>query len=71
MGFYQCITYLYQGLQTEDQQQLGARVAYYKAALDKLGETEKLIKGIPKQEVKQSIMLDLIDCHTEYLKQLQ
>ncbi|CAG0895584.1 unnamed protein product [Darwinula stevensoni] len=52
MGFYQCITYLYQGLQTEDQQQLGARVAYYKAALDKLGETEKLIKGIPKQEVK-------------------
>ncbi|BES89352.1 BRO1 [Nesidiocoris tenuis] len=50
IAYYSCISLLYQGMQSEEQQKMGERVAYYQGALDKLNEAIKLSKGIEKSE---------------------
>ncbi len=42
--FYQCITHYYMGRQSEDQQKMGERLAYFQASQDKLNESLKLAK---------------------------
>lgn len=46
MTYYGCIALLYQGQQSEEQQKMGERVAYYQAAFDKLTESIKVAKGL-------------------------
>lgn len=46
MTYYDCIALLYQGQQSEEQQKMGERVAYYQAAFDKLNEAIKVAKGL-------------------------
>lgn len=46
MTYYGCIALLYQGQQSEEQQKMGERVAYYQAAFDKLTEAIKVAKGL-------------------------
>ncbi|XP_071112236.1 tyrosine-protein phosphatase non-receptor type 23-like [Haliotis cracherodii] len=43
--FYQCITFYYMGRQSEDQQKMGERLAYFQASHDKLNESMKLAKN--------------------------
>lgn len=50
VAYYSCVSLLYQGMQSEEQQKMGERVAYYQGALDKLNEAIKLSKGIDKSE---------------------
>lgn len=38
-------------MQSEEQQKMGERVAYYQAAFDKLSEAVKLSKGLDQPEV--------------------
>lgn len=50
IAYISCIVYLFQGMQSEEQQRMGERVAYYQAASDKLQESKKLSKGLPQIE---------------------
>uniref|UniRef100_T1HD61 BRO1 domain-containing protein n=1 Tax=Rhodnius prolixus TaxID=13249 RepID=T1HD61_RHOPR len=49
-SYYSCVSLLYQGMQSEEQQKMGERVAYYQGALDKLNEAIKLSKGVDHAE---------------------
>ncbi|KAK9510379.1 hypothetical protein O3M35_005178 [Rhynocoris fuscipes] len=49
-AYYSCVSLLYQGMQSEEQQKMGERVSYYQGALDKLNEAIKLSKGIDHSE---------------------
>jgi tyrosine-protein phosphatase non-receptor type 23 len=42
IDFYDCITYYYLGLCSEEQQKWGERITYYQAAVDKLTECTRL-----------------------------
>ncbi|XP_054282630.1 tyrosine-protein phosphatase non-receptor type 23-like [Macrosteles quadrilineatus] len=59
--FYGCIALLYQGQQSEEQQKMGERVAYYQAALDKLAEATKLTKGLDHPEVIEDAITFTMD----------
>ncbi|XP_039279943.1 LOW QUALITY PROTEIN: tyrosine-protein phosphatase non-receptor type 23 [Nilaparvata lugens] len=49
-AYYNCITLLYQGMQSEEQQKMGERVAYYQAAFDQLNEAMKLSNGLDQPQ---------------------
>lgn len=51
VSYYCCISLLYQGMQSEEQQKMGERIAYFQGALDKLNEAIKLSKNIDQGEV--------------------
>lgn len=51
MSYYGAVALLYQGLQAEEQQKMGERVAYYQAAVDMLTEATKLAKNLDQHEV--------------------
>lgn len=51
MSYYGAVALLYQGLQAEEQQKMGERVAYYQAAVDMLVEATKLAKNLDQHEV--------------------
>ena len=42
---------LYLGIQSEEQQKMGERLAYYQAAVDKLAEASKLAKNMDQKDV--------------------
>ena len=42
----QAIAYLYLGIDAEESQKMGERLAYYGAASDNLGRTAKMAKGL-------------------------
>lgn len=50
VSYISCVVYLFQGMQSEEQQKMGERVAFYQAACDKLVEAKKLSKGLPQME---------------------
>lgn len=50
ISYHGCIGLLYQGQQSEEQQKMGERVAYYQAAFEKLEEARKLSKGLDNIE---------------------
>lgn len=56
LTYYGCIALLYQGMQSEEQQKMGERLAYYQAAFDKLVETTKLTKGLDHREVTEILV---------------
>lgn len=51
VSYYSCISLLYQGMQSEEQQKMGERIAYYQGALDKLNDAIKLSKGLDYGDV--------------------
>ncbi|KPI94567.1 Tyrosine-protein phosphatase non-receptor type 23 [Papilio xuthus] len=51
-----CIVCLYQGLNAEEQQKFGERVAYYQQSVDKLAEARKLAKYIEPVQVTQEAL---------------
>lgn len=51
MAYHGAVALLYQGMQAEEQQKMGERVAYYQAAVDMLKEASKLAKNLDQQEV--------------------
>lgn len=46
ISYISSIVYLFQGMQSEELQRMGERVAYYQLACDKLQEAKKLSKGL-------------------------
>ncbi|XP_014253355.1 tyrosine-protein phosphatase non-receptor type 23 [Cimex lectularius] len=50
VAYYCSISLLYQGMQSEEQQKMGERVAYFQGALNKLMEAIKLSKGLDQSE---------------------
>ncbi|XP_036226729.2 tyrosine-protein phosphatase non-receptor type 23 isoform X3 [Bactrocera oleae] len=57
ISYLNCILYLYQGQQAEEQQKMGERVTLYQAAADKLEEARKESKGLPDQkEINESLI---------------
>ncbi|XP_076057743.1 tyrosine-protein phosphatase non-receptor type protein myopic isoform X2 [Oratosquilla oratoria] len=50
MTYYNSVALLYQGMQAEEQQKMGERLAYYQAAMDRLSEANKLSKNLEKQD---------------------
>ena len=52
--YYSFITYLYQGIQAEQQQNMGVRVAYYEVAKNKLDVAVKAAKSLEKPFVSCS-----------------
>ncbi|KAK7056558.1 Tyrosine-protein phosphatase non-receptor type 23 [Halocaridina rubra] len=51
ISYYGAVALLYQGMQAEEQQKMGERLAYYQAAVDMLNESSKLAKNLEKQEL--------------------
>ncbi|XP_063607267.1 tyrosine-protein phosphatase non-receptor type 23-like [Penaeus indicus] len=51
MAYHGAVALLYQGMQAEEQQKMGERVAYYQAAVDMLKEASKLAKNLDQQEL--------------------
>ncbi|CAH0748653.1 unnamed protein product [Diatraea saccharalis] len=51
-----CIVCLYQGMNAEEQQKMGERVAYYQQAADKLNEARKLAKYIEPTQITQEAL---------------
>ncbi|XP_045534143.1 tyrosine-protein phosphatase non-receptor type 23 [Papilio machaon] len=51
-----CIVCLYRGLNAEEQQKFGERVAYYQQSVDKLAEARKLAKYIEPVQVTQEAL---------------
>ncbi|KAG7154429.1 Tyrosine-protein phosphatase non-receptor type 23-like 1 [Homarus americanus] len=45
------VALLYQGMQAEEQQKMGERLAYYQAAVDTLNEASKIAKNLEQQEL--------------------
>lgn len=50
------IVCLYQGINAEEQQKMGERVAFYQAAIDKLNEARKLAKYIEPVQITQEAL---------------
>lgn len=55
------IVCLYQGINAEEQQKMGERVAFYQQAVDKLSEARKLMKYIEPVEMTQEVLTFLND----------
>ncbi|XP_050712311.1 tyrosine-protein phosphatase non-receptor type 23-like isoform X2 [Eriocheir sinensis] len=51
MAYHGAVALLYQGMQAEEQQKMGERLAYYQAAVDGLTEASKLAKNLEQQEL--------------------
>ncbi|XP_052758573.1 tyrosine-protein phosphatase non-receptor type 23 [Galleria mellonella] len=51
-----CIVCLYQGMNAEEQQKMGERVAFYQQAVDKLNEARKLAKYIEPTQITQEAL---------------
>ncbi|XP_026289340.1 tyrosine-protein phosphatase non-receptor type 23 isoform X1 [Frankliniella occidentalis] len=49
--YYRCVIQLFQGMQAEEQQKMGERVAFYQLAHDTLEEAIKLSKNLDKGEM--------------------
>lgn len=60
IAHYRCVSLLYAGQQAEEQQQMGARVAYYQAALDALEEARGCIGRMPGGSQQQALFSDTI-----------
>lgn len=56
VAYIGCIVYLYQGINAEELQKMGERVAYYQQALAKLTEAAKLQKFIEPVKVTQEAL---------------
>ena len=54
--YYRCVIQLFQGIQAEEQQKMGERVAFYQLAHDTLEEAIKLSKNLDKIEVKHLLL---------------
>lgn len=57
MAYHGAVALLYQGMQAEEQQKMGERLAYYQAAVDGLNEAAKLAKNLEQQEVGNGLRL--------------
>lgn len=57
VSYYCCISLLYQGMQSEEQQKMGERIAYFQGALDKLNEAIKLSKNIDQGEIVNEALI--------------
>nr|XP_045622432.1 tyrosine-protein phosphatase non-receptor type 23-like isoform X2 [Procambarus clarkii] len=51
MSYHGAVALLYQGMQAEEQQKMGERLAYYQAAVDTLSEASKIAKNLEQQEL--------------------
>ncbi|KAM3958065.1 tyrosine-protein phosphatase non-receptor type protein myopic [Aphomia sociella] len=51
-----CIVCLYQGMNAEEQQKMGERVAFYQQAVDKLAEARKLAKYVEPTQITQEAL---------------
>nr|XP_053638319.1 tyrosine-protein phosphatase non-receptor type 23-like isoform X2 [Cherax quadricarinatus] len=51
MTYHSAVALLYQGMQAEEQQKMGERLAYYQAAVDTLNEASKIAKNLEQQEL--------------------
>ncbi|XP_042207473.1 tyrosine-protein phosphatase non-receptor type 23-like [Homarus americanus] len=51
MSYHSAVALLYQGMQAEEQQKMGERLAYYQAAVDTLNEASKIAKNLEQQEL--------------------
>ncbi|XP_059058125.1 tyrosine-protein phosphatase non-receptor type 23 [Achroia grisella] len=51
-----CIVCLYQGMNAEEQQKMGERVAFYQLAVDKLNEARKLAKYVEPPQMTQEAL---------------
>jgi tyrosine-protein phosphatase non-receptor type 23 len=56
-AYYGALSLLYRGLQSEQDGKWGDRVAFYKAALDKLNEAVKVAKGLDKTDVYRDLLI--------------
>ncbi|XP_028169896.1 tyrosine-protein phosphatase non-receptor type 23 [Ostrinia furnacalis] len=56
VGYIGCIVCLYQGMNAEEQQKMGERVAYYQQAADKLADARKLAKYIEPTQITQEAL---------------
>ncbi|CAH0393687.1 unnamed protein product [Bemisia tabaci] len=70
-AYYACISLLYQGMQSEEQQKMGERVAYYQAASDRLQEAFNLSKDIENQEAVQEALTFTMDVVVGKMKPAQ
>ncbi|XP_071546877.1 uncharacterized protein mop isoform X2 [Panulirus ornatus] len=50
VAYHGAVALLYQGMQAEEQQKMGERVAYYQAAVETLNEASKIAKNLEQQE---------------------
>ena len=55
VAYHGAVALLYQGMQAEEQQKMGERLAYYQAAVDALTEASKLAKNLEQQEVRAAL----------------
>ncbi|KAB7496244.1 Tyrosine-protein phosphatase non-receptor type 23 [Armadillidium nasatum] len=51
IAYYLAVTYYHQGLQSEEQQKMGERIAFYQASVEKLEEALKVSKTMEKAKV--------------------
>lgn len=58
VAYHGAVALLYQGMQAEEQQKMGERLAYYQAAVDALNEASKLSKNLEQQEVRNAFDFD-------------
>ncbi|CAL4109334.1 unnamed protein product, partial [Meganyctiphanes norvegica] len=49
-AYHLAVALLYQGMQAEEQQKMGERLAYYQAAVEKLGEASKMAKNLDNKD---------------------
>lgn len=60
ISYNKCVALLYQGQQSEEQQKMGERVAFYQAALDQLEEARKLASHMQnKQQLEEALVFTL------------
>jgi hypothetical protein len=52
MCYYNAVSYLYQGIQSEENQKMGERIAYYEKAAELLAKSGKLAQKVDNEMVK-------------------
>lgn len=61
--YYRCVIQLFQGMQAEEQQKMGERVALYQLAHETLEEAIKLSKNLDKNEVSVRCLIMFLHNH--------
>lgn len=60
IAYYSSLTFLYRGQQSEDQKQFGERLAFYKAAQEKIETALKFAKNFDRVDVKYQIFVNIL-----------
>jgi len=53
MSYYNAVSYLYQGLQSEENQKMGERITYFEKAAELLAKSGKLAQKVDNEMVRE------------------